>query len=183
MQVCAQILSILQPRVESEDATCTGDSKLKTMKGAGGSIRVLDDLAGCANGEFHSPIESYYELADLIIGSQFAEVYIYYRDFNLQKIVEYEATGISGLLAWMGGILGLFFGFSFMTLMEYILLLMDMIFIGIAKLCLKKRNNKASPVSSAHKRHPSLINADIYSEKGSATPARAITPDEVEQGK
>ena len=82
--VCSTIVDVLQKRINRTDSSCSGMSKMASMVDGGGSMRIINDLMGCQAGTFHDPIQSYYELANFMVGYQFAEVYIYYRDFNLQ---------------------------------------------------------------------------------------------------
>ena len=164
--LCSHLLSILTKRINESDDTCTSTSYLAKQVADGTPYDVLNDLNGCTSGQYRLPIMSSEEMGNLIIGKQYAEVYIYYRDFNYQTIIQYESIDIAGIFANVGGIVGLFFGFSFLTCFEYVQLGFDLIGIAIVKIMESGKTGKNTIPDDKEKGEiNSIRNHNLYTGK------------------
>ena len=138
---CKNLYNTLQTRRSGTDSTCTNSTNLKGSTESGNLITKLNE---CKDGNYAAPFSTPEEFGAFVVGKRFAEVFIYFNTFEYQSIVEDQMIDFAELLAYMGGILGLFFGFSFLTLFEYIQLLIDCIVYGFARCCGGQNKIKSS---------------------------------------
>ena len=166
---CEEILSLVRRRINGNDKTCQGPTKMDdyTDTNARLSYRFYSDLKACAEGDLTKDFRSYQEMAAFGVGSNLAEVFIYYRDFNYQSVVENEHFSFADLVAYLGGILGmktnylnfnsnfksyfnqqgLFFGFTILTMFEYVQFIIELIIIACVKCCKKKNYRQVTPTT------------------------------------
>ncbi|OAF69755.1 Amiloride-sensitive sodium channel subunit gamma [Intoshia linei] len=78
--------------------------------------------------------------------SNIMEVKVYYQEFNYETIVELPEYQIFQLISDLGGILGLYIGFSLLTIFEFLELMMDMLYVMASRPC-----NKISDVQQTTK--------------------------------
>ncbi|VDO26154.1 unnamed protein product [Haemonchus placei] len=88
--------------------------------------------------------ENYYRL-------NAAMVEVFYEQLNYELLQESEAYGLVNLIADFGGHLGLWLGFSVITVMEVIVLILDVISI-----CFRRKNEtaKENDRQKSTKRYP-----------------------------
>ncbi|RCN41326.1 hypothetical protein ANCCAN_12709 [Ancylostoma caninum] len=77
-----------------------------------------------------SECENYYRL-------NAAMVEVFYEQLNYELLQESEAYGLVNLIADFGGHLGLWLGFSVITVMEVIVLVVD-----VVSICFRRRNDR-----------------------------------------
>lgn len=111
------------------------------------------DLGDC-DGMTETECENYYRL-------NAAMVEVFYEQLNYELLQESEAYGLVNLIADFGGHLGLWLGFSVITVMEVIVLILDVISI-----CFRRRNErkhdrqnngKSYPPTSGEEKSKSLV--------------------------
>ncbi|KAL6724844.1 hypothetical protein Aduo_019697 [Ancylostoma duodenale] len=87
------------------------------------------DLGDC-DGMTESECENYYR-------QNAAMVEVFYEQLNYELLQESEAYGLVNLIADFGGHLGLWLGFSVITVMEVIVLVVD-----VVSICFRRRNDR-----------------------------------------
>ena len=171
---CEGIASTLVNRAKSTDKMCQSKSYIrdyfnpnKTVYGDSDepTIALFNDLIQCIQSD-DDEMDDLEELAQMSVGNRFGEVHIYFKDFQVENVEQNENISVcfmitnlniviltyfflfqlEDVVGYFGGIMGLFFGFSLMTLFEYFELVLDLIFIAIAKLTGKQpAHNKTMP--------------------------------------
>ena len=163
--VCAALQDIFEMRSNDSDPTCIGRSYLpeQAIKSGQGRPKVAQQLGKCKHQQYTEELASSFEMADYLVGSQFAEVFVFYKDFNYQTVIESQWLEFADLLAYLGGILGLFFGFTFITLFEYIQLLIDIIVICVGRVCCS-RNEVVGVKTNPNMKHGSYPASNVTSK-------------------
>ncbi|KJH46915.1 degenerin [Dictyocaulus viviparus] len=96
------------------------------------------DLGDC-DGMTEAECENYYRL-------NAAMVEVFYEQLNYELLQETEAYGLVNLIADFGGHLGLWLGFSVITLMEVVVLVLD-----VVSTCFRRRNETMTSNDSQEK--------------------------------
>ncbi|WKY16363.1 hypothetical protein Q1695_001208 [Nippostrongylus brasiliensis] len=103
------------------------------------------DLGDC-DGMTETECENYYRL-------NAAMVEVFYEQLNYELLQESEAYGLVNLIADFGGHLGLWLGFSVITVMEVIVLILD-----VVSICFRRRNERKSDRQDNGKTYPPTLN-------------------------
>ncbi|VDL72988.1 unnamed protein product [Nippostrongylus brasiliensis] len=106
---------------------------------------IVHELGDC-DGMTETECENYYRL-------NAAMVEVFYEQLNYELLQESEAYGLVNLIADFGGHLGLWLGFSVITVMEVIVLILD-----VVSICFRRRNERKSDRQDNGKTYPPTLN-------------------------
>ena len=150
--ICDEISNFWKGIVNRSSTTCSGWSRLAEDYNLFGTIKELTEIQQCTSDSKTLTWDTAPSIATDVVGKRYAEVYIYYKNLATVSITEFETYGIADVVAYMGGIVGLFFGFTIMTIFEFFFFAVDLLIIGVFKIFGKKSSPvKRGSISPYHK--------------------------------
>ncbi|ESO09377.1 hypothetical protein HELRODRAFT_168358 [Helobdella robusta] len=75
----------------------------------------------------------------LIKNNNFGKLIVYFESLSYSAISETPSCEVQQLLSDIGGVLGLYIGFSLLTIVEFIVLIYDLSFVGLSNRCRKNK--------------------------------------------
>ena len=116
------------------------------------------------------------ELIAFYMNQRMAELSIHYNSFEVELVTESEQLTFADIIAYFGGIMGLFFGASMMAFADIFMFAVDLVVIAFANVCTSGGGKRKKLDLQSQPPHSRSINRAMYPQGMSNMKNNSVLP-------
>ena len=172
---CVKITGLLES-LTNASSTCTSSSNVFKIFNESRDNEIIRALQRCSSDDGEQMQFPERELIAFYMGQRMAELLVHYNDFEVELVTESEQLTFADIIAYFGGIMGLFFGASMMAFADIFMFAVDLVVIAFANMCSSGGGKKKKIDLENQPPHPRPINRAMYPPSPKSNSVFPVTP-------